>query len=186
VNRLFCLLLLGLLPASSLSAQMIVRPAPPLDSGQIVIRDALWALRDSLVTIDGSAARLQRDYRDASGPALLARARFMSQACARSSRAIPPARSVVLAADLPDKSKLHRRRLLGELDSLSRALSACQAEFAAMGRAGQAERVRGYGNDRAQRVQNALRSYDRAVQGFLRVMKIPYVPSGMDLPTASG
>jgi hypothetical protein len=187
VNRPWSLFLGCLAATTPLEAQTVIRPAPTLDSARVVIRDALWDLRDSLLTIDGAAARLQRDYRQASGPALLARARYMSQACARSSKTVAPARSVVRAADVSAGLRLqHQRNLLLALDSLKLALGACEKEFAAMSRPGQAETVRGYGNDRAQRVQTGLRSYERILRGFLRVMEIPDVPPGITSPSVSG
>jgi hypothetical protein len=89
------LLIVGMAAAGPLAGQTVVRPAPPLDSTRAALRDALLVLRDSLVTIDGAAARLQRDFRNASGPSLLSRARVMYQACARSGKAIPTARETV-------------------------------------------------------------------------------------------
>ena len=70
--------------ASALGAQTIVQPAAPLDAGRVRLRDAMVTLRDSLITINGAAARLQRDYRTTSDAALTARAREIVRACARS------------------------------------------------------------------------------------------------------
>jgi hypothetical protein len=187
VNRLSSLVVYSLIAAAPVHAQTVVRPSPTLDSARVVVRDALWNLRDSLLTIDGAAARLQRDYREASGAALLDRARYMSYACGRSVRTVAPTRSVVRAAEVSAKPKLqHQRNLLSALDSLARALTTCETEFAALSRPGQEEIVRGYGNDRAQRVQSALRRYERTVRGFFQVMEIPDVPPGVHSPSVSG
>lgn len=187
MNRRTAVILVSVLAVQPLGAQTVMLPPPKLDSARAEIRDALWRLRDSLLTVDGAAARLQRDYRATSDPALLARARFMTQACARSFKAVAPARSVVASADLSSKQKLHQQRsLLGALDSLRKALSACEAEFAAMSRPGQGETVRGYGNDRAGRVLAALRSYEHSLRGFLRALGIPNEPPGLNPRAVSG
>ena len=83
MKRLLGLLVLVTAVVHPLSAQTVIRPTPPLDSARAVLRDALLVMRDSLLTIDGAAARLQRDFRVASGPSLLSRARVMRDACAR-------------------------------------------------------------------------------------------------------
>ena len=179
MNRLSALLLLGLLAARPLSAQTVIRPAPPLDSARAALRGALLVLRDTLNTIDGAAARLQRDFRNASGPSLVSRARMMYQACTRSGRAVPPARQVVQGFSLDDPAKEKRRQeLLGSMDRLKEALVRCETEFAAMSRPDQGERVRGYGNDRAIRVQTAIRSYESVLRDFLGVMGIRVQPLG--------
>ena len=84
-----------MLGGEQLAAQTVLRSPPPLDSARASLRDAVLVLRDSLVTVDGAAARLQRDYREASGPSLLSRAQQMYEACARSGRTVPQARLAV-------------------------------------------------------------------------------------------
>jgi hypothetical protein len=185
VNRI-TVILLGTLAVQPLAAQVVMRPAPKLDSARAEIRDVLWRLRDSLLTVDGAAARLQRDYRVASGPALVARARLMTQAYARSFKAVAPARSVVVSANPTSKQKVQQRKLLRAFDSLSKALNVCETEFARMSRADQGETVRGYGNDRAGRVVGALRTYEHSLSGFLRAMGIPYEPAGLNPGPVSG
>jgi hypothetical protein len=179
MRRLGILTAAALLIAPELRAQTVIRPEPPLDSARAVLRDALLVLRDSLGTIDGAAARLQRDYWTASGPALVARARSMRDACARSRRNVPPARKVVLAAELSERDKLARRReLVSALDTLTTVLDRCETEFASMSQDGQGERVRGYGNDRAVKVQRKLRGYERVMYSFLQLMRIRIRPGG--------
>lgn len=178
---------LALIGARPLAAQTVLKPAPALDSGQIALRDAILLLRDSLMTIDGAAARLQRDYQAASGQALLARARFMRDACARSVRTVPPTRQVVVAAELSGEKKLKRRQeLVGALDTLKTVLSRCEADFAGMSQPGQGEQVRGYANSRALRVQGALRKYEVALREFLQVMGIRVLPAGVPRPSSAG
>ena len=177
-----CLRIVGvmaLLIAPELRAQTVMRPAAPLDSGRAALRDAVVVLRDSLVTIDGAAARLQRDYWTASGAALISRARLMRDACARSRRTVPPTRDVVRAAELSDQKKLARRReLVTALDTLKTVLGRCETEFAGMSQEGQGEQVRGYGNDRAIKVQRSIRTYEHVLQSFLQLMGIRILPAG--------
>jgi hypothetical protein len=163
-----------------------MRPAPPLDSARAALRDAVLVLRDSLITIDAAAARLQRDFRNASGPSLLSRAGVMYQACAGSGKAIPGARKAIESTHLTEPARIkHRKELLAELGRLKTAVARCETEFAAMSKPGQAETVRGYGNDRAIRVQSALRSYEGVLRDYLGVMGIRIMPLGASRSTAS-
>ena len=180
MKRLLGLLALVATVAQPLSAQTVIRPQPPLDSARAVLRDALLVMRDSLLTIDGAAARLQRDYRVASGPSLLSRARVMRDACARSGRTVQPTRKVVLSAKLTEPHKVKRRQeLLGALEQLQSTLTQCQTQFDTMSQAGQAERVRGYANHRAHQVQLSLRTYEQSARKFLGAMGIRVVPMGV-------
>jgi hypothetical protein len=175
-----CLLMLALLAAGPAAAQTVMRPDPPLDSTRAALRDALLLLRDSLMTVDGAAARLQRDYRNASGPALLSRAGVMYEACVRSGKALPPARATVQSTPLSQAHKIERRKeLLVQMDLLKAALAKCESEFEAMRKPGQAETVRGYGNDRAIRLQTALRRYEKALGEYLGSMGIKVTPPGV-------
>jgi hypothetical protein len=168
-------------------AQTVVKPDPPLDSARAVVRDALLILRDSLNTVDGAAARLQRDFRQASGASLLSRARVMHDACAHSKRTVPPTRGTVLDARLSDPNRLsHRKELVEAMDRLSQALGRCEVDFAAMSREGEGETVRGYGNDRAIRVQSAIRKYETTLRSFLGVMGIKVMPLGSVPRSAAG
>ena len=171
---------LSTLWAHSLAAQgTVVRPEPVLDAGRASLRDELLRFRDTLNTIDAAAARLQRDYRQASAAALSSRARVMSDACGRSVRNVSPARRAVLAADASDKNRLRRRdEMVQALDRLGAILSRCQADFEAMSRPGQVEDVRGYGNPRAVRVQSAVRQYEKVLASFFAAMGIKVRPLG--------
>jgi hypothetical protein len=182
-----CFILAAMLCARSVGAQTVVRPEPPLDAARATLRDALVGLRDSLSSIDAAAGRLQRDNREASVATLLSRARVMREACARSSRTVPPTKKVVVATEV--STDLRRKRqgeLVQALDQLRGALARCEADFGAMSEPGQGEQVRGYGNDRAGRIQAAVRRYSRVAGGFLAAMGIKVVPMGsQNRPLAS-
>lgn len=182
------LLATGMLFAQSLGAQgTVVRPEPVLDAGRATLRDALLQFRDSLSSIDAAASRLQRDYRQASPASLTSRARVMRDACAGSVRSLPAAREAVLAAAASDKQRLRRRReMVGALNHLQKALARCHSDFTAMSRAGEGERVRGYGNDRAVWVQAALRQYERVLGTFFNAMKIKVRPLGSQAGPLAG
>jgi hypothetical protein len=168
-------------------AQTVMRPDPPLDSARAALRDALLILRDSLNTIDGAAARLQRDFRQASGPSLLSRARVMHLACSHSRQTVPLTRRALLDADLSERRRVsYRAELVQEMDRLSKALARCEADFAAMSKPGQGETVRGYGNDRATKVQAALRRYEVALRQFLGAMGIKVLPVGANRQPTAG
>ena len=179
---------LVLLSAPPLAAQgTVVRPEPALDAGRAALRDALLRFRDSLNSIDAAAARLQRDYRQASAASLMSRARVMQEACDRSTRNLPPARKAVVAAEASEGQRLRRRReMLSAMDQLGKALSRCQSDFAAMTRPGEAEQVRGYGNDRATRVQAALRRYEVVLATFFSAMNIKVSPLGTPIRPLAG
>jgi hypothetical protein len=142
--------------------------------------------RDSVGTIDGAAARLQRDFRQTSAASLLSRARVMHEACARSSRTLPPTRKAVLSASLPDRGRPARRELVGAMDRLKGALSRCEMDFAAMSQPGQAETVRGYGYDRSDRVLGVLRTYEQTLRRFLAVTGIGSLPTSTAPRSAAG
>jgi hypothetical protein len=186
--RAMRLAVIGLICAHSLAAQArVVQSQTPLDSTRTAVRDALLILRDSLGTVDAAAARLQRDFRLASGASLLSRARVMHAACARSARTIPPTRKAVVAADLAEPGQRKRRNdLLMALDQLGGTLTRCETEFAAMSRAGQAETVRGYANDRAVKVQGDLRKYEQILRDFFGALDIKVMPLGSSNRPASG
>ena len=174
------ILLTGALGAAPAAAQTVIRQPAPLDSTRAALRDDLVVLRDSLNTVDGAAARLQRDYRTASEASLLSRARIMRDACARSSRTVPSARLAIVDLRLSDRQKLQRRRgVVTALDSLQAALRRCEAQFTALSRAGQADSIRGYANNRADQVQKAIRNYEQHLRPFLGSIGIRILPLGM-------
>ena len=182
------LVVISMLFAQHLAAQgTVVRPEPALDAGRATLRDALLQFRDSLNSIDAAASRLQRDYRQASTASLLSRARVMHEACARSTRNLPPTRQAVLAADASDALRLRRRgEMMGSLDQLQKVLARCESDFGVMSRPDEGERVRGYGNDRAVRVQAALRRYERVLGTFFSAMNIKVTPLGAEARPEAG
>ncbi len=172
-------IILACLVSTSLQAQTVVRPDPPLDANRARVRDVLLVLRDSLNAIDAAAGRMQRDSRQTSSASLVSRARAMRDACSSSARAVDPARTRVIAAKIVGTIGARRRlEMVRSLDVLSGKLAHCRSEFALMSDAGQGERVRDYGNDRATRIQAALREYERTLNRFLGTMGIKIEPLG--------
>ena len=182
------LAVISMLFAQNLAAQgTVVRPEPALDAGRVTLRDALLRFRDSLNSIDAAASRLQRDYRQASTASLLSRARVMHEACARSTRNLPPTRQAVLAADASGELRLRRRsEMMVAMDQLQKALARCESDFGVMSRPDEGERVRGYGNDRAVQVQAALRRYERVLGTFFSAMNIKVRPLGVEARPEAG
>ena len=181
MSRMY-LVIAGMLFASSLEAQAtVVAPEPPLDEARAALRNELLRFRDTLNSIDAAAARLQRDFRGASAASLISRARVMRDACARSARNVAPARKAVLTAKASDQRRVRQRReMIQALDQLQGALTRCEADFGELSQPGQGEEVRGHGNDRAVRVQSALRQYERTLASFFGAMGIKVRPLGVE------
>ena len=173
---------------SRLNAQgTVVLPEAPLDSARAALRDDLKAFRDSLSTIDAAAARLHRDYRQASEAVLQSRARVMTEACNRAKRNVPLARRAVQASPASNQARRQtRNELLGALNRLNKVVTRCQTEFQDLSRPGQGEAVRGYGNNRAIRVQSGLREYERVLARYLNAMGIRTTPVGSRSPAVAG
>jgi hypothetical protein len=187
MSRVVLLALLTLGAPSVAVAQTVVHPEVPLDSARASLRDAMLVLRDSLSSIDAAAGRLQRDNRQASAAALVSRARVMTDACARSARNVAPARQAVKVADVTSDVQAKRQHeLLAGMGRLRDALAQCQSEFGAMSKAGQGEQVRGYGNDRASRIQAVVRAYEAAAGRFLAAMGIKVSPLGVEPKALAG
>ncbi len=175
-----CLPLLVSLWATTLAAQgTVVAPEPVLDARRATLRDQLLQFRDTLNTIDAAAARLQRDYREASAAALSSRARVMTDACARSARNVGPARQAITAAPASSERQVKSRtELLEELDRLHAGLGPLQNRLRRAQPPRESEKVRGYANDRAVRVQSALRRYETSLGSFFSAMGIKVSPLG--------
>ena len=60
MNRTLLLLSLFVAAPVAVKAQAVVMPAAPLDAARTHVRDAMLALRDSLMTINGATAALHR------------------------------------------------------------------------------------------------------------------------------
>jgi hypothetical protein len=163
----------------ALNAQTVVRPAGPLAAAHVPVRDAMLVLRDSLMTVNGAAARLQRDFRQTSDAALTWRAREIANACARSVRTVVPTRKALAAADARDRARMNTRAaVLRALDSLSVEMTRCSNEFGAMALPGKGEEVRGYGNRRAEPILKALYDYDATATRFFKAWGMDVRPLG--------
>ena len=163
----------------ALNSQTVVRPAGPLPAAHVPVRDAMLALRDSLMTVNGAAARLQRDFRQTSDAALTWRAREIANACARSVRTMAPTRKALEAADAGDRARMNTRAaVLRALDSLSVEMTKCSDEFGAMALPGKGEVVRGYGNRRAEPILKALYDYDATATRFFKAWGMDVRPLG--------
>jgi hypothetical protein len=157
----------------------VVLPEAPLDSARAALRDDLRMFHDSLSTIDAAAARLHRDYRQASQAVLRSRARVMTEACTRAVRNLPLARRGVQASQASNGARRQNRsELLAALDRLNKVLARCRTEFEDLSRPGQGEVIRGYGNNRAIRIQSGLREYERVLARYLSAMGITTTPGG--------
>lgn len=188
MKRSAWLVLTAMLAAGNLSAQAtVIRPEAPLDSMRAGLRDALLILRDSLMSVDGAAVRLQRDFRQTSAASLLSRAQVMHDACARSLRTVQPTKAALTAADLSEPVRVKRRReLLQALDRLHGSLTRCQTNFAAMSQPGQGETVRGYAYVRSEAVQAAIRKYEENLREFFTALGIYVSPAGATPRPTSG
>lgn len=177
-RSLMLLFSLAAAPAA-LNAQTVVRPAGPLRPAHAQVRDAMLVLRDSLMTVNGAAARLQRDFRETSDAALTSRAREIANACARSVRTVAPTRKAVAAADAADRARLNTRAaVLRALDALATEMTKCSDEFGAMALPGKGEEVRGYGNRRAEPILKALYDYDATATRFFKAWGMDVRPLG--------
>ena len=173
MKALVVVLLIGAWTPRLAAQGTVVLPEAPLDSARAALRDDLLMFRDSLSTIDAAAARLQRDFRQASVAVLRSRARVMTDACTRSARSVPGARRAVQASQASNDARRQTRgELLAALDRLNKVLTRCKTEFSAFSQPGKGEEVRGYGNDRAIRIQSALREYERFLSRYLNAMGI--------------
>jgi hypothetical protein len=186
--KLFLVMLFTTLFAPHLGAQgTVVLPEAPLDSARAALRDELVTFRDSLGTIDAAAARLHRDYRQASSAVLRSRARLMTDACARSVRGLPRARRAVQGSQASDAARRGtRKQLLQAMDRLGGVLAGCETEFGALSGPGKGEEVRGYGNHRAIRIQSALREYERVLARYLHAMGIRIPAAGLPRSSVRG
>jgi hypothetical protein len=187
MKRLILILLVGAWTPRLEAQGTVVLPDAPLDSARATLRDDLLTFRDSLKTIDAAAARLHRDFRQASEAVLRSRARVMTDACIRATRNLPLARGAVQASKASNEVRRQTRKdLLAALDRLDKVLSRCRAEFENLSRPGQGEEVRGYGNNRAMRIQSGLRDYDRVVARYLAAMGIKAGPTASPAKAVSG
>ena len=180
MKRALVLILCSLAAApAALNAQAVVSRTSPLPAASAHVRDAMLVLRDSLMTVNGAAARLQRDFRQTSDAALTWRAREIANACARSVRTLAPVRKTIAAADAEGAARIRsRQEVLDALDALAVEMGRCSDEFAAMARVGNGEEVRWYGNRRAEPILKALYDYDAAATRFFNAWGMDVRPLG--------
>jgi hypothetical protein len=187
MKRSIGLAILCLTSPVPLAAQTVVKTEPPLDSARLELRDALVTFRDSLLTVNGAAARLQRDVRQASNASLLSRARVMRDACAGSARAVAPTRRSVQTLRFSKSERTKpRKELVSALNQLEGALTRCAADFAAMSRDGEAETVRGYSYKRSGRVQRVMQEYEASLRRFLDAVGIQLPALGAGSHSGAG
>ena len=156
------LLLLAALAAGAgpVSAQMVVQPEAKLDSAHTLVQTSLYQLRDTLLLVEAASARIARDLRNASDPALRSRARVMSDRCQAAVVQADATREVVTRGALPEPDpQAVRAKLDRALGDLRGQLRQCTAEFAELTKPAKAEELRGYGIGKGLRVQEAIQSY---------------------------
>ncbi len=170
---------LALAPSLALAQGGAIFPTKPLDPVRLHARNTLLVLRDSLMSVNSAAARMQRDYRETSAIALTGHARRVADACTRAARNVPEARAAVLDAPLTSRAQQRVQvTLLRMLDSVAVETTHCGSEFGALAAPGKGEDVRGYANRRIEPVLALLVRYDRAATGFFKVYQIDVDPIG--------
>ncbi len=157
----------------------VIRPDRRLTPAETELRSALYQLRDSLATLSGAAARMDRDFARTSPPALVSRARQVQLGCEAAARNIPDpeakVRSHPMRTELEAKQQAQLLKAYTELDQ---ALTACSKTFGAMAKPGAGEEVRGYGNARIRSLNVELKRYGRAADDFFSALRIPNRPLG--------
>lgn len=172
------LLLVGSAPALRAQAAMVL-PEKELDAERLRLRDSVYVMRDTLSEVSASVARLQRDFRLASAPVLVSRARALAANCAAARRRVPHTRAMIAAAPIKTTFALEQqKRTATELTRLESELDRCVKEFEAMSMPDKGEEVRGYGNRKAAPIQAQIRKYDAAIAGFFNALQIPHRPLG--------
>lgn len=159
-------MLAGAAPAG---AQMVVTPDPKLDSTQVVIRGALYRLRDSLQFVEAASSSFARD-RDLSSDAVLrARALTMAERCESVVRITGEVKEVVARSARPEPDPSGERpRYLGALETLRRRMQDCTKEFARLAKPEAAQELRDYGIGKGRRVQESIRAYDPEITRYFR------------------
>jgi len=172
------LLIIGSTPALAAQAAMVL-PEKTLDAERGRLRDSVYVMRDTLSEVSASIARLQRDFRTASAPVLVSRARTLASDCAAARRRIPATRAAIAGAPIRSKFALdQQKRTATELARLETELDRCLREFGELSMPTKGEEVRGYGNRKAAPLQAQIRKYDAAIAGLFSVLEIPHRPLG--------
>ncbi len=178
--KLASLLLALSFVVAPLSAQAtVILPEKALAPELEAVRVSLYEMRDSLSLVTASVASLRQDLRRSSAAALASRSRRLARSCAAALPVVSTTRASVVAAKPADwRQEQAQLRVLAGLDSLPRLLQACDSTFAEMGKPGNGEEVRGYGNAKAAPIQERINGYDAVARGFFRAYRIEYRPAG--------
>src|SRR5574341_49195 len=160
----FVLILLAV-EAASAPAQVMQREAPrPLDSLEQRQRDAFLALRDSLTAVRAAMGEMQRDLASVSGAVVEGRARRLADRCQRARTTAMAARgSVCPRCGTPGHGDA-RRAATAALEQLARVLVRCGTE---LGAATPPDTVRAWAPHWVARLNDDLRSYERAAYQYL-------------------
>jgi len=161
---------------------------PTLDSVQTVLRDAVYRLRDTLTLVDAATARIARDLRTASDPALRSRARAVADRCAVAVRMIPVTRDIIAANPRPVSDPRRAREQMDHaLATLEGELKKCVTEFERLSGRGQEAELRGYGIGRGERVRTAVRAFQPAAESYFgAALGVRYRPkTDGSIPTSS-
>ena len=167
-----------LLAAGSLEAQVLVRN-DTLDAERRDVRDVLIVLRDSLRTVEASAAQFERGNESASVELLYSRGRSLLRACSRSLQNVPPAQALVRADDWEnDYHALRQNELLAAMDRLEKSLQACESVWGKLATMEGADDIRTEGVAEARAITDAVHQYGNAVASFFKALDIYVSPIG--------
>ena len=178
--KLVSSLLALLFIAAPLSAQAtVILPEKQLAPELEAVRLSLYEMRDSLAEVSAAISSLSQDLRRSSAAVLSSRARHLAKRCAAALPLVATTRASVTAAKPADwRQEQEQLRLLAGLDSMPRLLTACDSTFSAMGKPGNGEEVRGYGNAKAAPLNQRVNGYNAVMRGFFRAYRIEYRPQG--------
>lgn len=140
---------------------------PTLDSVQVVLRDAVYRLRDTLTLVDAATARIARDLRTTSDPVLRSRARAVAERCAAAVKMIPVTRTTIANNPRPlSDPRRAREQMDRALLTLEGELKGCVTEFERLSGRGQESELRGYGIGRGEKVRTAVRALQPAAESY--------------------
>jgi hypothetical protein len=176
--------LLVLLAASPATAQTVVQPEKPLDPGQVVARDAMVMLRDSLNSVTAASARLVRGVGPTSSPSWLqSRARSIASACTRSHTTMAAVRPVIEGgADTLTVQVNARRVLLAEMTSLDATLTACEQTWKARSSGAHAAAIREHGPSEVEALNRAVQVFDKKLSTYASTQGFKLPPMGSGTP----
>ncbi len=155
-----------------------------LDSARAEVFDAVSVLHDSLQSVLGATARLQRDHSAQSDSWLLSRARAMTGACERSLRTLPRTRPVIAAGRWDGAYPRQKQaRLLETLERLATTLEDCVTRWKPRTRGENLADLRDRGRSDAREVRDTILEYERDLTVFLKSIDIQGVPrTGRGVP----